>query len=803
MQRLIVFGGLLIATEGGPLTGRAVQRRRLALIALLASARHRGMSRDKLIALLWPGSDAETGRHYLSDSVYRINAAMGGDVILAAGDDLRLDVQRLPTDLADFDDSVAGGDHERAVSLYGGPFLDGFFLSDAPEFDRWMDDQRARLAAVFAKELEALAEAAGRRGEHSVSVSWWRRLAAHDPYNSRIALRVMQALCDAGERGAAIQHARVHEILLKQELEIDPDPAIVELAERLRNDQQRDPEPRLGPARGQSDVAAGRLGRSDPDAGPPTPFDSAARHSAHSDPDAARPGAIAVPSGRRPWTRLRPAVIGGVLAAAVLAVWLRARADNAPSESADAMRSVAVLPFANVSDEPQSEYFSDGMTEELIATLGTVEGLAVASRTSSFAYKGKAADVREIGRRLGVDAVVEGSVRKAGRRLRITAQLVSTANGYRLWSEAYDREIDDVFAIQEEIARAIVTRMSSALIGGAGLVPAERSTRDSEAYDLYLRGRFAWHQRTRESLDRAIDFFQRAVDRAPTYARAHVGLADAYAVAAFYDYRAPRDAYARAEASARRALEIDPGLAAPHATLGYILTYHHLDWSRAEAEFGRALAIDPSYSTAHQWYANLLTVAARFDDAERAMRRAQETDPLSLIANAALGWSFYYAGDYGRALQQCRGTLALEPNYVLAHLWGGWALDAMGQAREAREWIGRAAQLSPGNDLARLSLAHVLAGSVVAVDRDSATAILRDITGRSLAGAYVPSYEIAKVHLALGDPDQALRWLERAVEEGSHSRAFLRIDPQLRSLRRNARFTSLVERAFEGRGTRP
>ena len=779
----MVFGGLSIVAESGPLTGRAVQRRRLALLALLAVARQRGMSRDKLIALLWPAADAETGRHYLSDSVYRINSAMRDDVIVAAGDDLRLDPERLPADLADFEDALGRGDPEVAVSLYRGPFLDGFFLSDAPELERWIEEERARLAAAFARALEELGEMDTSRGEHTRAVEWWRRLAAHDPYNSRVALRLMQAMCDAGERAAAIRHARVHETLLRAELELEPDPAIAEFAERIRSEKQ--PEPVL--VRSDSALEPEQV-RSD------TGLDPEQRGTPSQD-KVADTTVAALP---RRSLRSPLAVLGGAVALAVLAVWLYSgvQGNDASPAVGDPMRSVAVLPFANVGADPENEYFSDGMTEELITALGTVEGLAVASRTSAFVYKGRAVDVREIGRTLGVDAVVEGSVRKAGQKLRINAQLVSTASGHRLWSDTYDREADDVFAIQEEIARAIVARMTGALAGVADPVAAQRSTRDSEAYDLYLRGRFAWHQRTKEGLVRAIDYFQRSVERAPMYARAHAGLGDAYAVSAFYDYLAPRDAYPKAEASARRALEIDPLLAAPHATLGYILTYYHLDWPRAEAEFQRALSIDPDYSTAHQWYANLLTVAGRFEEAERAMRRAQEADPLSLIANAALGWSFYLAGRHAEAVEQCRGTLALDPNYALAHLWGGWALDALGQPQEARRWIARAMEISPGNELARLSLARHLALSSAGADRDSARMILREIEGRASAGEYAPSYEIAKVHLALDDRPEALRWLTRAAEERSHSRAFLRVDPQLRSLRGDPAFEKLVVRVF-------
>ncbi|MGH7664029.1 MAG: BTAD domain-containing putative transcriptional regulator [Gemmatimonadaceae bacterium] len=808
MQRLELFGGISIETDTGPVTGRAVQRRRLALLALLAAARSPGVGRDKLVAYLWPDANAENGRRFLSDSVYRINQALGGDVILAAGDDLRLDAQRLPSDLFEFENALADGAHETAVTLYKGPFLDGFFLSDAAELERWVEGERDRLARSQASALEALAEAAERMQDPAASAGWWRRLAAHDPYNSRIALRLMQALDAAGERAAAIQHARVHEALLTHDLEIEPDAGVRELAERLRraggtgqstrNAQSKADDvltraPANVPAASAASTAgaAGAVearGRSAGMLQEPAPALSAAREE-HAP----------LPRRHRPRRGPMPTFLWGVLGAvavAGLAVWLlgRGRAGGA----AVRISTIAVLPFVNLSADLDNEYFSDGMTEELMMTLGKVDGLRVASRTSVFAYKDRPVDVREVGERLGVEAVVEGSVRKAEGMVRIAAQLVSTVNGYELWSGVYERELEDVFAIQEQISHAIVAtlRGSGTLADSDSLRLADRSTQDPEAYDLYLKGRFAWHQRTQEGLKRAVAYFGEAVEVAPNYARAYVGLGDAYAVGAFYDYLEPRTAYPKAEAAARRALEIDATLAAPHATLGYVLTYFHLEWPRAEDEFRRALALDPSYSTAHQWYANLLTVAARFNEAEREMRLAQEADPLSLIANAALGWSFYYAGKYDQALTQCRTTLTLNPDYQLAHLWGGWALQATGQREQAREWIGRAVRLSEGSVLTRLSLAQLLAGSASVAQRDSARGIVREVESYAERGDYVPAYEIAKVHLALGDRAEALDWLERAYEDRSHSMAFLRVDPQLAPLRGDSRFEALVTRAL-------
>jgi TolB-like protein/DNA-binding SARP family transcriptional activator/Tfp pilus assembly protein PilF len=763
LQRLRLFGGIAIEVDGQPLAGRAVQRRRLALLALLATSRARGgagagSSRDKLIALLWPTANAENGRRYLSDSVYRVNDALGAEVITGEGDTLRLDSALLPSDVVDFHAAHSAGDHATAVALHSGPLMDGFFLPDSPDFERWIDGERERLASEYARSLEALADEATQRHAHADAVRWLRMLAAHDPYSSRVAVLLMKGLRNAGDRAGAIRHARVHEELLKQDLELVPDPQVAAFAETLRKE-----------------TAEPHADHSAP-AAPPVVQQSSVS-SVPSVSSAVQP--LTVP---RRW--LLPAAALLVLAVAAAGfVYSRTR------QTAGPVRSVAVLPFANLSADSANEYFSDGMTEELITTLGRVHGLEVASRTSAFAYKGRRLDIRDIGRELGVDAVVEGSVRKSGTSLRINTQLVDARTGYRLWSEAYDREADDVIAVQEEIARAIAGRVTGALPDVDAPVQ-QGGARNFEAYDLYLRGRYAWHRRTPAGLQQAIEYFSKSVALDSSYARAHAGLGDAYAVSAFYDFLPPREAYPRADSATSRALHHDPGLAAAYTTRGYVLTYYHLDWPEAERMFERAIAIDPSYSVAHQWYGNLLTVSGRFADAEREFRLAQETDPLSLIASAAHGWSLYYAGRYVAALEQVRTTLALNDRYSLAHLWGGWALEALGRNAEAIGWLRRADELSGGSDLTRLALAHGLAS--MPDGRDSALAILGAMDSRGRGGEYVPAYEIAKVHLALGDRAQALRWLERAVADRSHSRAFLRVDPQLRPLAGDARFERLV-----------
>jgi len=791
VHRLKLLGGASIEGPGGPLTGRAVQRRRLALLAILATgqARGRGFGREKLVAYLWPEADADRGRHLLSDSVYRVNQAVGAEAIVAAGDELRLNPDHLAADVAEFERAATVGDAERAVGLYAGPLLDGLFLVDGEQFERWLDAERSRLARAYGDALEALAQAAERRGAMADAVAWWRRLANHDPYSSRIAVCLMEALAAVGEQAAAVQHARAHNALLRDDLGVESNAAVARLAERLSTDPAKSPvrseEPR--------ESAAGRPAQPASAEAPPAPRPlSATERPEGSVASQPQPAPGPSPGRERPRRTLRLAIAAVAAIVFVVAFVLWRNREGTP-ESAP-VASIAVLPFVDLSPARDNAYFSDGMTEELINTLSQVEGVHVAARTSVFAYKDRQTDVREVGRRLGVATVLEGSVRKAGPKIRVTAQLVNAADGYHLWSESYDRELEDVFAIQEEISRAIVGTLRGRLVGSRPVMIAERSTQDADAYDLYLKGRYAWHQRSEEGLRRAADYFTQAVARAPDYARAYVGLGDAYAVLGFYDYLAPRESFPRAEEAARRALALDSTLAAPYATLGYVSLYHHWNWSAAEEQFRRSIAIDASYSTAHQWYANLLTAMGRFDEAEREMRVAQERDPLSLIANAALGWSFFMAGKFDRAIAQCDHTLELNRTFELAHLWKGWALEALGRPDEAVIEIAEAVRLSRGTTLSRLSLAHALATAGM---RDSAARTLASVE-RQGARDYVPSYEIAKVHLALGEREQALAWLERAFEERSHSMAFLRVDPQLNALREDTRFTALVNRVWSG-----
>lgn len=786
MKQLKLLGGASIDTGGAAsaaVTGRAVQRRRIALLALLSVRYRSGLSRDKLIAYLWPDADSERGRHLLSDSVYRINQELGSETISAVGDELRLDCLAVGCDVLEFENAVTERALKRAVELYAGPFLDGFFLSECVELERWIEQERDRLAREYLAVLEALGDAASAAGDRDAAVVWWRRAATQDPYSSRIALRLMQALAAAGNRPGALQHAQLHAALVRSDFGTEPDTELAAYAERLKRGVDQP-----------SAVAPPPVASVPPVAPPPATAPNV--DSAVADPPVdLPPRVVRAEEPRRRSSALWWSLAAGALAAVPLVVLL-VRNSGSPTPapvataSADTLRSIAVLPFVNLSTDAENEYFADGITDELTAALDRIQGLRVAARTSSFAFKGKATDIREVANRLSVTSIVEGTVRKDARRIRIAARLIDAKTGYRLWSEEYDRELSDVLTIQGEIARAIASALEQRLTPEPNEQLARDIKRDPEAYELYLKGRFAWHQRTEQSLREAREYFEGAVARVPSYARAWAGLGDAYAVSSFYDYVPPREGYPRAEAAARRALALDSTLAAPHATIAYVNLYYHWNWRAAEASFQRAIRLAPEYSTAHQWYGNFLTAMGRFDEANAAFQRASEAEPLSLIAAAAAGWGRYYAGAYDEARAHFVHTLALEPTYQLAHLWGGQAYDASGRPTLAVAALTHAAQLSNRSSLTLAALAHALARSG---QRDSARRLVAEIEARASA-QYVPSYEVAKVHIALGDTALGLDWLERAYRERAHSMVLLKVDPQLAGVQRHARFAALLDR---------
>jgi serine/threonine-protein kinase len=719
---LKLFGGAAIVAEDGvALSSRAAQRHRLALLALLALAPDRRLSRDKLIAHIWPETRTERGRSLMNDSVYLLRAALGDDAILTKGDDLFLDANLVRADVAEFEAALERGDHENAVALYRGPFLDGFFLNSAPEFEHWTDGQRERLRRAWAKSVEELAERAAAREDTARSAEWWRLLAAQEPCNSRVALGLMNALAAAGDRAGAIRHAQVHATLLREEIGAEPDPEVTALAERLR----------VAPIRGNED----QPGR------PPV------RHVPSPTSAPPSPPSPALESGRRR-SRLPLAVaLVAVAAFAVLAMrgWL---AEPSPASS-----SITVLPFVNMGADQNDDYFSDGMTEELIHALAGVEGLRVTARTSAFQFKGQNIDVREVGRRLGVSSVVEGSVRRSGNRLRVTVQLISTQDGTHLWSDVYERELEDALIVQEEIARSIARTYRARLTGTASLVASH--SKDLEAYHLYLQGRYAVSRRTPAMLTQAVEYFEQAIARDPNYALAYAGLADAHA--RLYDVAglAPGEVVPRIRSAAQRALELDSTLAEPHALLG--IHTSAWEWAEAEAAFGRAIELDPNRPDTYVDYSIYLDNKGRFQEALEACLFARELDPLSPRVAYNVAGSYLHLAQFARAIEEARAMIALNPDLPLGYDALGWALVDSGRPGEAIAPLERAVSLGKGRWLALANLGRAYAG----VGRNDEARAVLDRLERDWGGTGFGNFAMAGVHLALGEREAALHRLEQ------------------------------------------
>jgi TolB-like protein/Tfp pilus assembly protein PilF len=455
-------------------------------------------------------------------------------------------------------------------------------------------------------------------------------------------------------------------------------------------------------------------------------------------------------------------------------------------EESDA--SVAVLPFANLSGDKDNEYFGDGLAEEILNALTKLHGLKVAARTSAFAFKGRNEDIRLIGETLRVTHVLEGSVRKSGSRLRITAQLISIADGCHVWSERYDREMTDIFAIQDEISQAIVTVLKLKL-ARPGSQEVARRPLEPEAYESYLKGRFFWNKRTEADLNRSIDYFLRAIQLDPAYALAYAGLSDAYVLLGIFGVRRPHDVYPKARAAAEKALEIDGTLAEPHAALGHVLTAYDWDFQGAEAEYRKALDLNSNYPTAHQWYGHLLAVTGRYAEGIAEVTRARDLDPLSVPINAFVGLIHMKARQSLEAVEAARKGVDLDPNNPFAHWILARALDAHNELPECVAESEKAARLSGGSQAstAQLGCAYARIG-----DTAKAHKIIDQLVQLSRT-KYVSPYDIAIIYTALGEKDLAIVWLEKAYEDRA-VRLLELVDPAFDGLRFDPRFQDLVQR---------
>jgi len=454
-----------------------------------------------------------------------------------------------------------------------------------------------------------------------------------------------------------------------------------------------------------------------------------------------------------------------------------------------AIDSLAVLPFENRSAEPDTEYLSDGITESIINSLSHLPKLRVMPRGTVFRYKGREVDPQTVGRDLNVGAMLTGRVAHRGDSLNIQAELVDVMSGRQLWGEQYNRKLADIFAVQEEIAKEISEKLRLRLSGEEKKKLTKRYTENSQAYQLYLKGRYYWNKRTPEGLKKGIEYFKDAIEKDPGYALAYSGLADTYDLLSGYSVTPPAEAYPKAKAAARKALEIDETLAEAHTSLAYALWNYDWDWTASERENKRALELNPNYANGHHWYALLLAILGRHQEAAAEINRALELDSLSLVINTKVGALHYYARQYDQAIDQLQKTIEMDKNFLLARLYLASSYEQKGQLPEAIAGFRKGIELGQ-NPWILASLGHAYA---VSGNRGGAqkTKTLGDLEVMAKE-QFVSPYFVALVYAGLGDRDTAFEWLRKAHDERSDWLTYLKVDPAVDSLRSDPRFQDLL-----------
>jgi TolB-like protein/DNA-binding SARP family transcriptional activator/Tfp pilus assembly protein PilF len=830
MFKLQTFGGLALTLDGQPCERSLIQRRQLALLAALAAAGPSGLSRDKLVGLMWPDRANDRARNLLDQALYAARRVCGQSVFLTTQTAIALNPAVIESDVGEFSEAISRGDPAAAAALYSGPFLDGLLLADAADFERWASTERTRYAREYQECLESLAATAEQRAQWQEAGRWWRRAVDAEPLSGRAARGLIESLARNGDRAGALEFARVHAALVHQELGAEVDSAVATLVAAIRAGdlplpvqqsshmggiagRQRGGSPTLTIARPAATLAprstaegssGERHARDESSSRALVAWslapDAAAEVSSGTAP-AGSDARVSIGHSRR-WLPVVLLALVTMVALGVAITWWSKHRLVVEDVPAAPPPSIAVLPFRNLGTSPADEYFSDGMTEEIIAELSRLNGVRVVARSSSFAFKDKPMDVRDIGSALNVTHVLEGTVRRVEPppgskelRLRVTAELVDAATGYQIWTEQFDRPAGDALAIQDEISASIMQSLQREF-AGKGPEHGAHATPSPATYDLYLRGRYAWHQRTAEGLHLAVDLFTRAIRSDPDYAPAYSGLGAAYAVLPLYDPHASvSDMYALAYSAANRALSLDSTLSEPYAVLG-LVSARRYEWRVAERAYRLALARNPNDATAHQWFGKALAHQGRFDEAEAEMRHALDLDPLSAVTRYNLGQVLYGQGRLDEAAGELTRALTIAPSFRAAHATLGYVRLSQGRKAEALREFDLAAgpqRARAGSDIAVLAYGYASAGQPDTAAQLLATALERRASDPAIAAATSAS-DIAIAYMALGERDSAFTWLERArVEHDSDLQAFV-ASPILDDLRADSRYAALRSR---------
>jgi TolB-like protein/DNA-binding SARP family transcriptional activator/Flp pilus assembly protein TadD len=775
--RLFTLGTLdLHVGDGTELRSALAQPRRIALLTYLALATPRGPHRrDRLLSLFWPDQDEAHARNALSQAVFFLRNALGAEAIVSrTAEELALDSSVVWCDAVAFDGAMDARRYMDAIELYRGELLTGFHVAGAaPEFAEWLETTRAAYARRYESALRTIAAEREAAGDRAGSVAWRRRLAAQDPLNSDAALQLMRAFAAAGDPGAAIRHARVHETMLREQLDAPPDPRVAQFVKTLQEI--------------------------------PAPVSSAPRQlQAESMPSEPSPASAAVgadsiraivTSSHAPARRTRAArwwyAAAGLALASVgaLGIFAFTRA-RTPSSS---LPCVAVLPLANYSGDRSQDDLADAVTDAILTELAGYQRLSVISRTSVARYKGTKKPLPDIGGELGCSTVVEGSVVRAGDRIQVDAQLVDAKTDRHLWAERYDREVPELFAVERDIADGVARQLRAVESSGErplGGESARNSARraDPITYGLYLRGRDAALSRDPAGLRLAVELYKQAIGRDSTFALGYAGLADAYRHAGGLGYIPVAFHHDSAPALARAAVALDGNLSEAHTSLGGVLIDTG-DWPGAEREFRRALELAPSNALSHHWYAVMLIILDRKQEALREIRRARELDPLDQSVRSTAAGIETYTG-----IRSPTGHLAPRKTLVDPNHPGNAAARSLILARnhkcpEAYEENKRAQLLAPDNTTMLMSLVGV---RLLCGDRNGAMSLFSQVKLRPDVGR--DAFHVAEVYVALGQPDSAFAWLDR-TRWGTNNRMELRMAAELKPIRKDPRFPDILHKA--------
>jgi TolB-like protein/DNA-binding SARP family transcriptional activator/Tfp pilus assembly protein PilF len=750
----------LIDSTGATILGaHGRHKRRLALLSAVAAAGERGRSRDQLLVSFWPDASQVRARHSLDQLLYALRNSLS-DEVFAGVNPLRINESVVESDVANFVSACERQEYATAVDCYGGPFLDGFYLGDSPEFEQWVDAERARLAAKYTDALERLARAAGMADDHSSAVRWWRALTECESLSGQYAAGYMRALIHAGDSAAALRHAERHAALLAQELGVEPGPEVSKLVGELRTKSK-------WPSVIDEQPSAAVVSRVE-EVSPPR-ADSAPR--------------ISKRRQRRDWVRYA----AGLFAVALLvagARWAIAVRGNARDPAAGTGPSIAVLPLANVGEIAENAAIVDGLTDELISVLSKLERLKIVSRASSLAFKNSNLDARRIADSLGVTHLLRTSVQKDSTRLRVRVQLIEGRDGAMRWAESYDGDLRDVLRAQSEIAAAVARDVDVRLGPDRPSKPKRRSTANVAAHELFLKGNDPTLLRSDSAVRLGLTYLDSAIALDSTFAAAYAARSRLTFRLAFSDDTSMtrHDRIVIAERFAVKALALDDSSADAHATASLIYR-RRFDFRSAEPEMKRAITLDPTTAVYHEWLSQQYIMTERPAEALAEARRAVESAPLSATANAELARALLANDRPDEALQVIAEVRSLSPLLLRAGSIAAECYARKGMWREAIEELRPS--LAKTGPRGRALYGYLLAR---AGRTDEARDVLASLLARLKYGGDAGA--IATVYVGLGEKQEALNWLSKASVDGmplDNLPMLLRDlapDPRLQSIRR-------------------